>query len=43
MEVLKSDFEDKLPLIREAVINADFIAIDTEFTGIVNSVFCRQL
>lgn len=33
MEVLKSEFEDKLPLIREALIDADFIAIDTEFTG----------
>ncbi len=33
MEVLKSDFEDRLPFIREALIDADFIAIDTEFTG----------
>lgn len=34
MEVLKSEFEAKLPLIREALIDADFIAIDTEFTGL---------
>jgi hypothetical protein len=33
MEVLKSEFEVKLPLIREALIDADFIAVDTEFTG----------
>ncbi|OBZ83656.1 Poly(A)-specific ribonuclease PARN [Choanephora cucurbitarum] len=34
MEVLKSDFEAKLPLIEQALIEADFIAIDTEFTGL---------
>lgn len=33
MEVLKSDFEVNLPLIEEALTGADFIAIDTEFTG----------
>lgn len=40
MEVLKSNFEEKLPLIREALIDADFIAIDTEFTG--TNRFYRQ-
>ncbi|KAI7892470.1 ribonuclease H-like domain-containing protein [Mucor mucedo] len=34
MEVLKSNFEVNLPLIEEALSNADFIAIDTEFTGL---------
>ncbi|GAA5815115.1 hypothetical protein MFLAVUS_008621 [Mucor flavus] len=34
MEVLKSDFEVNLPLIKEALLDADFIAIDTEFTGL---------
>lgn len=33
MEVLKTDFEVNLPLIKEALLDADFIAIDTEFTG----------
>lgn len=33
MEVLKSDFEVNLPLLKEALCEADFIAIDTEFTG----------
>lgn len=33
MEVLKSDFEVNLPLVKAALLDADFIAIDTEFTG----------
>ncbi|CAO0794317.1 unnamed protein product [Mucor circinelloides] len=34
MEVLRKEFEDTLPLIEEAMNEADFIAIDTEFTGL---------
>jgi hypothetical protein len=33
MEILKSDFEQKLPFIKKAILEADFIAIDCEFTG----------
>ncbi|KAL9543810.1 hypothetical protein MBANPS3_007938 [Mucor bainieri] len=33
MEVLRNEFENTLPLIEEAMNEADFIAIDTEFTG----------
>ncbi|RCH80662.1 hypothetical protein CU098_001621, partial [Rhizopus stolonifer] len=34
MEVLRSNFEEKLPVIEQAMLEADFIAIDTEFTGL---------
>ncbi|KAI7907253.1 ribonuclease H-like domain-containing protein [Cokeromyces recurvatus] len=34
MEILKSNFEEKLPLIKEALLEADFISIDTELTGL---------
>ncbi|OWF52139.1 poly(A)-specific ribonuclease PNLDC1-like [Mizuhopecten yessoensis] len=37
VEVLKSTFEDYLPLIERSIKSADFIAIDTEFTGLVKS------
>lgn len=33
MEVLKKDFTASLPSIREAILDADFISIDAEFTG----------
>ncbi|XP_071092887.1 pre-piRNA 3'-exonuclease trimmer-like [Haliotis cracherodii] len=33
-EVTKSNFENYLPLIEKSVKQADFIAIDTEFTGL---------
>jgi hypothetical protein len=33
MEVLRKEFEEKLPIIEAALLEADFIAIDTEFTG----------
>lgn len=36
MEVLRKEFEDKLPIIEAALLDADFIAIDTEFTGMHN-------
>ncbi|KAI8997873.1 ribonuclease H-like domain-containing protein [Pilobolus umbonatus] len=34
MEVLKKDFKDLLPVIKEAILDADFISIDTELTGL---------
>ncbi|KAI8331547.1 CAF1 family ribonuclease-domain-containing protein [Chlamydoabsidia padenii] len=34
MEVLKKDFEASLPAIREVILDADFISIDAEFTGL---------
>ncbi|KAG1053322.1 hypothetical protein G6F43_004593 [Rhizopus delemar] len=34
MEVLKSDFEKILPVIKEALLEADFISVDAEFTGL---------
>lgn len=38
MEVLRKEFEETLPLIEEAMNEADFIAIDTEFTGINKTI-----
>ena len=34
MEVVQSNFEEVLDSVREAIENADFIAVDTEFTGV---------
>ncbi|SAL96564.1 hypothetical protein [Absidia glauca] len=34
MEVLKKDFTASLPAIREAILDADFISVDAEFTGL---------
>ncbi|CEP08008.1 hypothetical protein [Parasitella parasitica] len=34
MEVLRKEFEQTLPLIEKAMVEADFIAVDTEFTGL---------
>ena len=36
MEILSDNFELHLPLIKESILNADFISIDTEFTGKIN-------
>jgi hypothetical protein len=33
MEIHRQDFEKSLPQIREAILSADFISIDTELTG----------
>lgn len=35
MEVTQDNFELVLPLITESIKEADFIAFDTEFSGIV--------
>lgn len=35
MEILKDTFEQKLPLVAEAIEQCDFLAIDAEFTGTV--------
>ncbi|XP_060064675.1 poly(A)-specific ribonuclease PNLDC1-like [Ylistrum balloti] len=37
VEVLKSTFEEHLPLIESSIKSADFIAVDTEFTGLEKS------
>ncbi|CAG8545102.1 6348_t:CDS:10 [Diversispora eburnea] len=34
MEILKKNFHDLLPIIQEAIKDADFIALDTELTGL---------
>ncbi|XP_046999259.1 pre-piRNA 3'-exonuclease trimmer-like [Schistocerca americana] len=34
VDILRSNFEEKLPEIKAALTNAKFIAIDTEFTGL---------
>ena len=36
MEILKDTFEQKLPLVAEAIEQCDFLAIDAEFTGTVH-------
>ena len=33
MEITKDNFEQRLPLIRQSIHTADFIALDTEFSG----------
>ena len=33
MEITQENFYSSLPLIRESIETADFIAIDTEFSG----------
>lgn len=41
MEVLKSDFEKTLPVIKEALLDADFISVDAEFTGFYQFSFLK--
>ena len=36
MEVTQHNFAASLPLVAESISNADFIAIDTEFSGKVS-------
>ncbi|KAL4709972.1 hypothetical protein ACJJTC_003935 [Scirpophaga incertulas] len=36
MEVTKKNFKETLPLIKESIQKADFLAIDAEFTGLIN-------
>lgn len=33
MEVHKDQFVDRLPLVEAAILEADFVSIDAEFTG----------
>ncbi|KAH7032223.1 ribonuclease H-like domain-containing protein [Linnemannia elongata] len=34
MEILKEDFEAKLPMLQKAISNCDFISMDTEMSGL---------
>jgi poly(A)-specific ribonuclease len=34
MDVLRANFNDSLPAVRDAIAAADFIAVDCEFTGL---------
>ncbi|XP_022830630.1 poly(A)-specific ribonuclease PARN-like isoform X2 [Spodoptera litura] len=36
MEVVRKNFKETLPLVKESIDKADFLAIDTEFTGLIN-------
>ncbi|KAG0362196.1 hypothetical protein BGZ54_008717 [Gamsiella multidivaricata] len=36
MEILKDDFETKLPLLQKAIAECDFVAVDTEMTGLAS-------
>ncbi|CAH2037934.1 unnamed protein product, partial [Iphiclides podalirius] len=36
MEVTRKNFKESLPLISESIDKADFLVIDTEFTGLIN-------
>ncbi|CAK1546976.1 unnamed protein product [Leptosia nina] len=36
MEVTRSNFKEVLPLVAASIENADFLVIDTEFTGLIN-------
>ena len=33
MDITQSNFEDQLPLIKQSIETAEFISIDTEFSG----------
>jgi hypothetical protein len=35
MEINSENFEAQLPIIKESIENAEFIAIDSEFSGII--------
>ncbi|KAI8097110.1 CAF1 family ribonuclease-domain-containing protein [Halteromyces radiatus] len=37
MEILKKEFEEALPNIRETLLEADFIAVDAEFSGLATN------
>jgi poly(A)-specific ribonuclease len=34
MEVIKDNFHELFPIVQKAIEEADFIAIDTELTGV---------
>jgi hypothetical protein len=34
MDITKNNFLEMLPLIRKSIASADFIAFDTEFSGL---------
>ncbi|KAI8597066.1 ribonuclease H-like domain-containing protein [Dissophora ornata] len=36
MEILKADFEASLPLLQKAITECDFVAMDTEMTGLAS-------
>ena len=38
MEICRVNFREQLPLIMESIEQADFIAIDTEFSGCSSSL-----
>ena len=42
MEVTPTNFEEALPLIAESIQSAEFIALDTEFSG-THSLFNSDL
>ena len=42
MEVTHTNFEEALPLIAESIQSAEFIALDTEFSG-THSLFSIDL
>ena len=33
MDVTSDNFHETLPMVKESIMNADFIAFDTEFSG----------
>ncbi|XP_059059096.1 poly(A)-specific ribonuclease PARN-like isoform X2 [Achroia grisella] len=37
MEVTRKNFNEVLPLVKDSIQRSDFLAIDTEFTGLMNS------
>ena len=38
MEITRDNFEEALPLVEESIRMADFIAFDTEFSGITTGL-----
>lgn len=37
MEILSDNFDQQFPLIEESINTAEFIAIDTEFSGTIST------
>lgn len=43
-EILRSNFEDLFPIIEDAIVSAEFLAIDTEFSGLsLSAEHCGSL
>ena len=42
MEITQDNFEDRIDLVLDSIINCEFISIDLEFSGIHSSLRDRE-